>query len=87
MDTPAIKTCKCGSTKHKRTNHKDCPMNKKLNGCPDKKDTVSTTQNGYGWMGPTNSAFTAWTAGEMYDQEWTHDGDDYFGPGPAAMRE
>ena len=23
------KTCKCGSTKHKRTTHKDCPLNKK----------------------------------------------------------
>ena len=56
-------------------------------GCPDKKDTVSTTQNGYGWMKTSNNAFNAWTAGEMYDPEWTHDGDDYFGPGPAAMRE
>jgi hypothetical protein len=29
LDLPEVKPCKCGSTLHKRTNHKTCPLNKK----------------------------------------------------------
>ena len=29
---PAAQVCKCGSATHKRTNHSDCPLNKKKGG-------------------------------------------------------